>query len=255
MSRIPFIAGNWKMNLTVKEAREFAKEVATKVPAASSVESAICAPATHLEALVELTKGSELAIGAENCHFEKSGAFTGETSPYVLNDLGVKYVVLGHSERREYFGETDELINKKTIAAFENGLVPIVCCGETLEEYEAGRAIEVITSQLQLDLAGLTKEQAEKLVVAYEPIWAIGTGLTASGDDAEEMLAFIRSYLVRLYGDEVAQKAYLLYGGSVKPDVLPGFLAKNNIDGVLVGGASLEVESFKQLIWGGTKSE
>ena len=142
MTRIPFIAGNWKMNLTVAEAREFAKEVAGKVPAASSVESAICAPATHLEALVELTKDSELSIGAENCHFEQSGAYTGETSPYVLNALGVKYVILGHSERREYFGETDELINKKTKAAFANGLVPIVCCGETLETYEAGKAAE-----------------------------------------------------------------------------------------------------------------
>ena len=157
MTRIPFIAGNWKMNLTVAEAREFAKEVAGKVPAASSVESAICAPATHLEALVELTKDSELSIGAENCHFEQSGAYTGEISPYVLNALGVKYVILGHSERREYFGETDELINKKTKAAFANGLVPIVCCGETLEQYEAGQAVDVITAQLKADLAGLNK--------------------------------------------------------------------------------------------------
>ena len=200
MTRIPFIAGNWKMNLTVAEAREFAKEVAGKVPAASSVESAICAPATHLEALVELTKDSELSIGAENCHFEQSGAYTGETSPYVLNALGVKYVILGHSERREYFGETDELINKKTKAAFANGLVPIVCCGETLEQYEAGQAVDVITAQLQADLAGLTKEQAEKLVVAYEPIWAIGTGKSATKEDAQKMCKAVRDIVEGLYG-------------------------------------------------------
>ena len=251
MSRIPFIAGNWKMNLTVKEAREFAKEVATKVPAASSVESAICAPATHLEALVELTKDSELAIGAENCHFEKSGAFTGETSPCVLNDLGVKYVILGHSERREYFGETDELINKKTIAAFENGLVPIVCCGETLEEYEAGRAVEVITSQLQVDLAGLTKEQAEKLVVAYEPIWAIGTGKSATKEDAQKMCKAVRDIVEGLYGKEVADKVRVQYGGSVKPENVKEYLACPDVDGALVGGASLKVDSFLALLEGG----
>ena len=234
MSRIPFIAGNWKMNLTVKEAREFAKEVATKVPAASSVESAICAPAT----LVELTKGSELAIGAENCHFEKSGAFTGETSPYVLNDLGVKYVILGHSERREYFGETDELINKKTIAAFENGLVPIVCCGETLEEYEAGRAVEVITSQLQVDLAGLT-------------IWAIGTGKSATKEDAQKMCKAVRDIVEGLYGKEVADKVRVQYGGSVKPENVKEYLACPDVDGALVGGASLKVDSFLALLEGG----
>ena len=212
MTRIPFIAGNWKMNLTVAEAREFAKEVAGKVPAASSVESAICAPATHLEALVELTKDSELSIGAENCHFEQSGAYTGETSPYVLNALGVKYVILGHSERREYFGETDELINKKTKAAFANGLVPIVCCGETLEQYEAGQAVDVITAQLQADLAGLTKEQAEKLVVAYEPIWAIGTGKSATKEDAQKMCKAVRDIVEGLYGKEVADKVRVQYG-------------------------------------------
>ena len=248
MTRIPFIAGNWKMNLTVAEAREFAKEVAGKVPAASSVESAICAPATHLEALVELTKDSELSIGAENCHFEQSGAYTGETSPYVLNALGVKYVILGHSERREYFGETDELINKKTKAAFANGLVPIVCCGETLEQYEAGQAVDVITAQLQADLAGLTKEQAEKLVVAYEPIWAIGTGKTATSDQAEEMLAYIRSIVAEKYGKDAASETSILYGGSCKASNAPELFSKPNIDGGLIGGASLKAADFKGII-------
>ena len=251
MTRIPFIAGNWKMNLTVAEAREFAKEVAGKVPAASSVESAICAPATHLEALVELTKDSELSIGAENCHFEQSGAYTGETSPYVLNALGVKYVILGHSERREYFGETDELINKKTKAAFANGLVPIVCCGETLEQYEAGQAVDVITAQLQADLAGLTKEQAEKLVVAYEPIWAIGTGKSATKEDAQKMCKAVRDIVEGLYGKEVADKVRVQYGGSVKPENVKEDLACPDVDGALVGGASLKVDSFLALLEGG----
>ena len=251
MSRIPFIAGNWKMNLTVAEAREFAKEVAGKVPAATSVESAICAPATHLEALVELTEDSELSIGAENCHFEKSGAYTGEISPYVLNALGVKYVILGHSERREYFGETDELINKKTKAAFANGLVPIVCCGETLEQYEAGKAVDVITAQLQADLAGLTKEEAEKLVVAYEPIWAIGTGKSATKEDAQKMCKAVRDVVEGLYGKEVAEKVRIQYGGSVKPENVKEYLSCPDVDGALVGGAALQPESFLALLEGG----
>ena len=207
MTRIPFIAGNWKMNLTVAEAREFAKEVAGKVPAASSVESAICAPATHLEALVELTKDSELSIGAENCHFEQSGAYTGETSPYVLNALGVKYVILGHSERREYFGEAD--------------------------------------------FAGLTKEQAEKLVVAYEPIWAIGTGKSATKEDAQKMCKAVRDIVEGLYGKEVADKVRVQYGGSVKPENVKEYLACPDVDGALVGGASLKVDSFLALLEGG----
>ena len=248
MTRIPFIAGNWKMNLTVAEAREFAKEVAGKVPAATSVESAICAPATHLEALVELTKDSELSIGAENCHFEQSGAYTGETSPYVLNALGGEYVILGHSERREYFGETDELINKKTKAAFANGLVPIVCCGETLEQYEAGQAVDVITAQLQADLAGLTTEQAEKLVVAYEPIWAIGTGKSATKEDAQKMCKAVRDIVEGLYGKEVADKVRVQYGGSVKPENVAEYMACPDVDGALVGGASLEPASFLALL-------
>ncbi len=251
MIRLPFIAGNWKMNLTVKEAREFAQAVAGKVPAAASVESAICAPATHLEALVELTKNSELNIGAENCHFEQSGAYTGEISPYVLNDLGVKYVILGHSERREYFGETDELINKKTKAAFANGLIPIVCCGETLEQYETGKAVDVITGQLRKDLADLTKEQAEKLVVAYEPIWAIGTGKSATKEDAQKMCKSVRDVVAGLYGKEVADKVRVQYGGSVKPENVKEYLACPDVDGALVGGASLKADSFLALLEGG----
>lgn len=251
MTRIPFIAGNWKMNLTVAEAREFATEVAGKIPSKDVVEAAICAPATHLDALVTLTKDSNLNIGAENCHFEKSGAFTGEISPSTLEALGVKYVILGHSERREYFFESDELINKKTKAAFENGLVPIVCCGETLEQYEAGEAVKVITDQLQVDLAGLTKEQAEKLVVAYEPIWAIGTGKSATKEDAQKMCKAVRDIVEGMYGKEVADKVRVQYGGSVNPSNVKEYMACPDVDGALVGGASLKVDSFVALLEGG----
>lgn len=251
MTRLPFIAGNWKMNLTVKEAREFAKEVAGKVPSSDLVESAVCAPATHLEALVDLTKDSNLNIGAENCYFEKSGAFTGETSPFVISELGVKYVILGHSERREYFGETDELINKKTKAAFEYNLVPIVCCGETLVQYEAGEAVNVITSQLKVDLSGLSKENAEKLVVAYEPIWAIGTGKSATKEDAQKMCKAVRDIVADMYGQEVADKVRVQYGGSVKPENVEEYMACPDVDGALVGGASLKADSFLALLEGG----
>lgn len=251
MTRLPFIAGNWKMNLTVKEAREFAKEVANLIPATDKVEAAICAPATHLEALVELTQDSNLNIGAENCHFEKSGAFTGEISPSVLADLGVKYVILGHSERREYFFESDELINQKTKAAFANGLVPIVCCGETLEEYEAGKAVEVITKQLTVNIADLSTADAEKLVIAYEPVWAIGTGKSATKEDAQKMCKAVRDIVESIYGKAVADKVRIQYGGSVNPANVAEYMACPDVDGALVGGASLKVDSFVALLEGG----
>ncbi|WP_252344729.1 triose-phosphate isomerase [Gemella sp. zg-1178] len=251
MTRLPFIAGNWKMNLTVKEAREFAKEVADKIPATDKVEAAICAPSTHLETLVSLTENSNLNIGAENCHFEKSGAFTGEISPLTLADLGVKYVILGHSERREYFFESDELINKKAKAAFEHGLVPIVCCGETLEQYEASQAVDVITKQLKVDIAGLEKDQAEKLVIAYEPIWAIGTGKSATKEDAQKMCKAVRDVVADIYGQDVADKVRIQYGGSVNPTNIAEYMACPDVDGALVGGASLKVDSFVALLEGG----
>lgn len=251
MTRIPFIAGNWKMNLTVKQAREFAKEVAGKIPAKEKVESAICAPATHLEALVSLTEGTDLKIGAENCHFEQKGAFTGEVSPLTLKDLGVKYVILGHSERRGYFFETDELINKKVHAAFANNLTPIVCCGETLEEYEAGKALDKIKSQIKEDIKGLKEEQAERLIIAYEPIWAIGTGKSAGREDAQKMCKAVREIVKEMYGEKISQKVRIQYGGSVKPENIKEYMACEDVDGALVGGASLKPDSFIKLLEGG----
>ena len=248
MSRIPFIAGNWKMNLTVKEAREFAKEVATKVPAASSVESAICAPATHLEALVELTKDSELSIGAENCHFEQSGAYTGETSPYVLNALGVKYVILGHSERRAYFNETDESLSKKVDTALKHGIRVVFCIGEELEDRKANKHFEVVGNQIKNGLFHLPAEAWQHLVLAYEPVWAIGTGETATPDQAQEIHHFIRKTIADKYGKDVADNVSILYGGSVKPDNAKEIFAKEDVDGGLIGGAALKADDFVSII-------
>lgn len=249
--RKPIIAGNWKMNKTVAEAKAFAEAVATKVPAATEVDAVICAPALHLATLVELTQGTDLQIGAQNAHFENSGAFTGETSPQALANLGVKYVVLGHSERREYFGETDELINKKVHAAFNNGLVPIVCCGETLEQYEANQASEVVAKQVEADLEGLSVEQVKNTVIAYEPIWAIGTGKSATTEDAQNMCHTVREVVAKKFGQEAADALRVQYGGSVKPENIVEYMACPDVDGALVGGASLEVDSFLALLEGG----
>lgn len=249
--RKPIIAGNWKMNKTVAEAKAFAEAVATKVPSATEVDAVICAPAIQLATLVEVAKGTDLQIGAQNAHFENAGAFTGETSPAALADLGVKYVVLGHSERREYFGETDELINKKTHAAFNNGLIPIVCCGETLEQYEAGQAGEVVAKQVEADLDGLSVDQVKATVIAYEPIWAIGTGKSATKEDAQKMCQTVREVVANKFGQEAADAVRVQYGGSVKPENVAEYMACPDVDGALVGGASLEVESFLALLEGG----
>lgn len=249
--RKPIIAGNWKMNKTVAEALSFAQAVATKVPSVSEVDAVICAPALQLATLMEVAKGTDLQIGAQNAHFENAGAFTGETSPAALADLGVKYVVLGHSERREYFGETDELINKKVHAAFNNGLIPIVCCGETLEQYEAGQAGEVVAKQVEADLEGLSVEQVKATVIAYEPIWAIGTGKSATTEDAQNMCQTVRQVVANKFGQEAAEAVRVQYGGSVKPENVAEYMACPDVDGALVGGASLEVDSFLALLEGG----
>lgn len=249
--RKPIIAGNWKMNKTVAEAKAFAEAVATKIPSTSEVDAVICAPAIQLATLVEAAKGTDLQIGAQNAHFENAGAFTGETSPAALADLGVKYVVLGHSERREYFGETDELINKKTHAAFNNGLIPIVCCGETLEQYEAGEAGDVVAKQVEADLDGLSVDQVKATVIAYEPIWAIGTGKSATKEDAQKMCQTVREVVANKFGQEAAEAVRVQYGGSVKPENVAEYMACPDVDGALVGGASLEVDSFLALLEGG----
>ncbi len=246
--RTPIIAGNWKMNMNPEQTAEFVKAVKDKLPKATEVESVIAAPAVDLPALLENAKGSELKVAAENCYFEDEGAFTGETSPKVLKEMGVDYVIIGHSERRDYFHETDEDINKKAHAIFNNGMTPIVCCGESLETREAGKAEEWVEAQVKAALKDLTAEQVSNLVIAYEPIWAIGTGKTATSDQAEEICAVVRKTVADLYDQDVADKVRIQYGGSVKPDNVKELMAKPNIDGGLVGGASLVPESYLELV-------
>ena len=231
MSRKPFIAGNWKMNKNPEEAKAFVEAVASKLPSSDLVEAGIAAPAVDLTAVLAAAKGSNLKVAAQNTYFENAGAFTGETSPQVLKEIGTDYVVIGHSERRDYFHETDEDINKKAKAIFANGMLPIICCGESLETYEAGKAAEFVGAQVSAALAGLTAEQVASTVIAYEPIWAIGTGKSAAD-----------------FGQEVADKVRVQYGGSVKPENVAEYMACPDVDGALVGGASLEAESFLALL-------
>lgn len=251
--RKPIIAGNWKMNKTASEARAFTEEVASKVPSSDQVESVICSPALFLESLVHLTAESQVSIGAQNMHFEENGAFTGETSPAALKDLGVEYVILGHSERRELFNETDEAVNKKTHAAFNHGLVPIVCVGETLEQRENNETKDFVEGQVKAALSGLSDEQVKKTVIAYEPIWAIGTGKSSTAEDANEVCAHVRSVVAAQFSQDVADAVRVQYGGSVKPANIKEYMDQSDIDGALVGGASLEAESFLQLLEAGAK--
>ncbi|MWC30874.1 triose-phosphate isomerase [Paenibacillus sp. MMS18-CY102] len=249
MSRTPIIAGNWKMFKTVGEATSFFAEVKGKAEVAG-VESVICAPFTALPALVEAAKGTSISIGAQNLHFEDNGAFTGEISGVMLADLGVKYVIIGHSERRAYFAESDEIVNKKTHAAFKHGLTPIVCVGEKLEEREAEQTKEVCKVQTEAAFKGLSAEQAAQVVIAYEPIWAIGTGKSSTAADAEDVIAYIRGIVAGLYGEATANAVRIQYGGSVKPNNVAEYMGQANIDGALVGGASLEPASYIQLVEG-----
>ena len=231
--RTPIIAGNWKMNKTVQEAKDFVNELPT-LPDPKEVESVICAPTIQLDALVTAVKDGKakgLKIGAQNAYFEESGAYTGETSPVALSELGVKYVVIGHSERRDYFHETDEEVNKKAHAIFNHGMTPIICVGESDEER-------------------LSDDQLKEVVIAYEPIWAIGTGKSSTSEDANEMCAHVRQTLADLSSQEVADATRIQYGGSVKPNNIKEYMAQSDIDGALVGGASLKVEDFVQLLEG-----
>ena len=245
--RKPLIAGNWKMNYGIEDARNFIEELKEK-DLNKDVEAAVCVPFIDIETAVKGLEGSEIGVGAQNMYFEESGAFTGEISPLMLKNAGVKYVIIGHSERREYFKEDDELINKKVLTAFEYGLSPILCVGETLEEREANKEKEKVERQIKEDLKDLDVKNVEKLVIAYEPIWAIGTGKTASAEDAEEMCAYIRQLIVNIFGEEAGEKVRIQYGGSVKPLNVSEIMSKENIDGALVGGASLEADSFEALV-------
>ncbi|EFG55339.1 triose-phosphate isomerase [Lactobacillus amylolyticus] len=246
--RTPIIAGNWKLHMNPEETTEFVEAVKDKLPDPAKVESLICAPAVDLDALRRAAKGSNLRIGAENCYFEDEGAFTGETSPKVLKEMGMDYVIIGHSERRIYFHETDEDINKKAKAIFANGLKPIICCGESLETREANKQEEWVVNQIEAALDGLTADQVSSLVIAYEPIWAIGTGKTASSDQAEEMCKTIRETIKDLYNEETAENIRIQYGGSVNPANIKELMAKPDIDGGLVGGASLKPDSYLALV-------
>lgn len=241
--RKPIIAGNWKMFKTRDEALGFMMQVNGRVPEQEVVETVICAPFTLLRCLVK-RQGENLRIGAQNMHFEEQGAFTGEIAPNMLTSLGVEYVIIGHSERRAMFNETDETVNKKLHAAFKHGLTPILCCGEYLEERESGKTEEVIEGQITKDLAGLTEEQVKELVIAYEPIWAIGTGRTATSAVANETCSFIRKLVAKLYNEETAEAIRIQYGGSVKTSNIDELMAQSDIDGALIGGASLVAEDF-----------
>ncbi|QHM51560.1 Triosephosphate isomerase [Pediococcus acidilactici] len=236
------------MNKNPQETQEFLEGIKGKLPDASVVESVIAAPAIDLNTLIQFSKDEQLKTAAENCYFEDEGAFTGETSPKALSEMGVNYVVIGHSERRQYFKETDEDINKKAKAIFKNNMKPIICCGETLEQREAGETNEWVAGQVTNALKDLSAEQVANTVIAYEPIWAIGTGKTASSDQAQEVCHVIRETVAKLYDQTVADKVRIQYGGSVKPANIAELMSKEDIDGGLVGGASLDPESFLQLV-------
>ena len=246
--RRPFIAGNWKINLDRAGAVALAGGIAEKVGGEAAVEVAVCPPACYLEAVVNATNGSAVGVGGQNMYHEPKGAFTGEISGPMLQDIGCTYVILGHSERRQFFGETDESVNIKLKAALALGLIPIVCVGETLEEREAGRTQTVIKTQFTGSLAGISPEDMAKSVIAYEPVWAIGTGKTASPQQAEEVHSDLRKLLENQYTSQIAQEVRIQYGGSVKPDNAAELLCQPNIDGALVGGASLKVDDFMAII-------
>ena len=241
------IAGNWKMNKTRPEAKALIEAIKPLAENAGC-EVVVCVPFTNLETAVEATKGTNIHVGAQNVHFEKSGAFTGEISADMLTELGVEYVIIGHSERRQYFGETDETVNKRTKAALAAGLIPIVCVGELLWERECGITEEVLGKQCKLDFYGLTAEEMKKIVIAYEPVWAIGTGKTATADQAEEACKYIRDVIASIFGAETAEAVTVQYGGSMNAGNAAELLSKVDVDGGLIGGASLKAPDFGEII-------
>lgn len=247
MARKKIIAGNWKMNKTPSEAVALVNELKPLV-ANDDVDVVFCVPAIDIIPAMEAAKGSNINIGAENMYFEESGAYTGEISPAMLTDAGVKYVVLGHSERREYFAETDETVNKKLKSAFKYELKPILCVGETLEQREAGIENDVVNAQIEKDLQGLEPEQVQNTIIAYEPIWAIGTGKTATSEDANNMIKNIREKISNMYGQNIANGVIIQYGGSVKSTNAKELFSMSDIDGGLVGGASLKAEEFSKIV-------
>lgn len=248
MPRKPLIAANWKMYKTPVQAQEFTRNFLPLVTNHERDEIALCPSFTSLSVVVAAVTGLGVAVGAQNMHFADEGAYTGETSPLMLKAIGVTHVILGHSERRQYFGETDEIINKKLKTALGHGLVPIVCVGEVLAEREAGRTEEVLLRQTRGVLAGIPEAEAGPIVIAYEPVWAIGTGKTATPQMASEAHQVIRGEVAKLLGTEVAENLRILYGGSVKPENAQALMSEDEIDGALVGGASLDAQSFAKIV-------
>ena len=244
MARKKIIAGNWKMNMTPSEAVELVNTLKPLV-ATEDADVVFCVPAIDIIPVMEAAKGSNIQVGAENMYFEEKGAYTGEISPNMLTDVGVKYVILGHSERREYFAETSETVNKKMLKAFEHGLTPIMCCGETLTQREQGVTMDFIRQQVKVGFLGVTAEQAKTAVIAYEPIWAIGTGKTATTEQAQEVCKGIRECIAEIYDEATAEAIRIQYGGSVNPATAPDLFVQNDIDGGLVGGASLKADFGK----------
>ena len=242
------IAGNWKMNMTPSQAKTFATELYDAVKGKRGCDIVVCVPAIDIPAVVKVCAGTAIKVGAQNVHFKSSGAYTGEISAEMLVDAGVKYVVIGHSERRQYFGETDETVNLRTKAAIEAGLTAIVCVGETLTEREQGITAEVVSKQVKLALAGVSAEQMKKVIIAYEPVWAIGTGKTATAEQADEVCGLIRNVVAGLYGKVVSRSTIIQYGGSMNAANAAELLSMENIDGGLIGGASLKADAFATIV-------
>jgi len=244
--RLPIIAGNWKMNNTIGEALKLIDGI--KNNSLNNIEAVVCVPFTSLHAVKKAIEGTAIKLGAQNMHWEESGAYTGEISPLMLKEIGIDYVIIGHSERRQYFHETDATVNKKIHTALNHGIKPIICVGETLEEREEGIEKDIIKNQLIKAFVGIEEHQVKDIVIAYEPIWAIGTGKNASSEDADDMCRFIRKTIGQLYGEKEKDLIRIQYGGSVKPANISELMNKDNIDGALVGGASLKVDDFNKLI-------
>ncbi|MBR2382020.1 MAG: triose-phosphate isomerase [Clostridia bacterium] len=242
------IAGNWKMNFTPSEATAFINEIKPLVDGKNNCDIIFCAPFVTIGAAMEAAKGSNIKIGAQNVHFEEKGAFTGEISAKMLKEIGVEYVIIGHSERRQYFGETDHTVNLRTKAALAAGLKVLLCLGEVKEERLAGITNEVVGMQTKLDLAGISAEELKNVIIAYEPVWAIGTGLTATPEQADETCGVIRDVVADLYGREVAEELIIQYGGSMNDKNAAELLSKQNVDGGLIGGASLVAEKFNAIV-------
>ena len=242
------IAGNWKMNMTPTEAKELAKGVYEQVKGKKGCDVVVCVPFVDIPAMAQIVKGTIIKLGAQNVHFEEKGAYTGEVSADMLKDLGVKYVIIGHSERRQYFGETDETVNQRTRAALAAGMTVILCLGEVKEQRLAGITREVVSMQTKLDLAGVSAEDMKRVIIAYEPVWAIGTGLTATPEQADETCGQIRAALAELYGNEVAESTTIQYGGSMNEKNAADLLSKPNVDGGLIGGASLVPAKFTAIV-------